>query len=148
MDIGESDPSPTCGGYYWVPLPENRAIGWQVVTCRDLTRQSGMSHARLWPDIVRQLSRSWGRAEEPLMRDLIDHYSGLPRGRVTRVRDVYLVHHGGDAPVPDWLARVESRFGLQAKPRRVLWDEHERMLAGDPEAVQRSLGVDLGLRGV
>lgn len=63
------------------------------------------------------------------------------------MKGTYLVHHGGDAPVSGWLRRVERRFGLQGQQLRALLDDHECMLAGDPEAVQRALGVDLGLRG-
>jgi len=68
----------------------------------------------------------------------------LPRGRVTRVRGIYLVHHGGDAPVPSGTDRVAARFGLRGKVVRHLLDDHERMLAGDPETVQAALGADLG----
>ena len=60
----------------------------------------------------------------------------------------YLILHGRDAPLIEWLTVVASRFDLPPGRTRILYDEHERMIAGDPEAVERVLGVDLGLRGI
>lgn len=82
------------------------------------------------------------------MRRLGEHYAGLPRGRVTRVRAVYLVQYGDDTPATCSLEVVRGRFGLVGRRVNYLVDEHERMLAGDPEPVQQALGVNLGLHGV
>jgi hypothetical protein len=102
----------------------------------------------LWPKVVRRLAAAWGLGPDSLARRLADHYAGLPRGRVARVRSLYLHHHGGDAPASEGLAVAEGRFGLSGRPVRRLFDEHERMLADDCGAVQEALGRNLGLHGV
>ncbi len=139
---------PRTGAYYWLPLPGDLAVRWEVVTCNDLGREAEVGHVRLWPEVVQRLARAWGKDPERLVRRLAEYYAGLPRGRVTRVRGVYLVQHGDDTPTMGGLELIVSRFGLVGRPVKFLVDEHEHMLSGDPEPVQRALGVDLGLHGV
>ena len=136
------------GAYYWLPRPGGPGPTWDLITCHDLGRGAAVGHAALWPVVAGRLAEAWGRTPATLARRLRDHHAGLPRGRVTRVRGVSLVHHGGDAPSPGGLDEIEARFGLRGRPVRRLLDDHERMLAGDPEAVQAAIGIDLGLRGV
>jgi hypothetical protein len=136
------------GAYYFLPLPGEPTCRWDVVTCHNLGRGADVGHRRLWPEVVQRLAQAWGKGHETLVRLLREHYAGLPRGRVTRVRGVYLVQHGDDTPVTGGLKTVEEQFGLVGFRVRHLLDEHEQMLAGDPKRVQQALGVNLGLNGV
>lgn len=136
------------GAYYWLPLPGEPACRWDVVTCHDLGCGADVGHVSLWPEVVRRLVQAWGKGPEKLVRRLSEHYAGLPRGRVTRVRGVYLVQHGDDTPATCSIKVVRGRFGLVGLRMKYLVDKHERMLAGDPEPVQQALGVNLGLHGV
>jgi hypothetical protein len=154
METGQANETPPgmdrprTGAYYWLPLPGDPAVRWDVITCHDLGRDADVGHLRLWPEVVRRLARAWGKDPDRMVRRLGEHYAGLPRGRVTRVRGAYLVQHGDDTPTIGGLGAIEGRFGLVGRRVKFLVDEHEHMLSGDPEPVQRALGVDLGLRGV
>ena len=55
--------------------------------------------------------------------------------------DRYLILHGDDAPVADWLTMVIRSFRLQGSRYRVLFDEHERRLPDDCRRVQGALGI-------
>ena len=49
--------------------------------------------------------------------------------------------------MPDWGHLVISRFRLEGRRVKAVFDEHERMIAGDPEAVEDALGLEMGLQG-
>ena len=55
--------------------------------------------------MIDRLAVTWGKNATALRRYLKDHYTALPKGRVTRP-DRYLILHGDDAPVADWLTVV------------------------------------------
>ena len=63
----------------------------------------------------------------------------------------FVLSHGDDTPVRNGLKKVLAAFNLSSLMRsgkvRVSPDVHENMTMGDPEAVQRALGIDLGLQG-
>ena len=119
-----------------------------VYTSRDAGLDPDVGHTELWLLVLDRLAMSWAKDRRYLRRRLEDRYAGLPRGRVTRPSRSYMILHGRDAPLFEWLGVVASRFDLPPGRIRSLYDEHERMIAGDPEAVERVLGVDLGLRGI
>ncbi len=134
---------PLAGGYYWCPLPTSAGHTWELVTCHDLKVWDAISHRELWPYVLEYLAAAWGKDAEVLKRRLGDNYTGLPRGRITHPTSGYLIAHGEDAPVRDWLSIVKQRFRLnRVKP---LSDDHERMLREDLKAVEDALGVILGL---
>lgn len=132
------------GGFYWLPTPTGVGTAWAVLTCHDLGHGPDVGHVDLWPAVVDRLAVACGRDAVTLRRRLIDRYTGLPRGRVTRPGRVCLILHGDDAPVPDWRERLIGGFRLGGRPHRFLFDEHERMLPGDPELVEVALGIRLG----
>ena len=132
------------GGYYWFPTPTGGGTAWAVLTCHDLGLGPEVGHVDLWPAVVDRLAAAWGRDAGTLRRRLIDRYTGLPRGRVTRPGKTVLVLHGDDAPVSDWRERLIDGFRLGGRPHRFLFDEHERMLPGDPERVEGALGFRHG----
>jgi hypothetical protein len=138
-------PSPLTGAYFWVPHPPSARIAWNLVTSHDLGVWDGISHREFWPHVLELLAAAWGKDAKVLKRRLRDHYTGFPRGRITRPKMGFLIVHGKDAPVSDWLGRILSRFRLSGFKVTPIFDEHERMLGDDLRAVQDALDVSLGL---
>jgi len=126
---------PLIGGYYWSPKPSAEGTAWEDPTCRDVGHPGTAGHAQFWADVVARLASALGLEPAALVR------------RFGRSHDI---NHGDDAPVPDGVKRVQPRFGLDEIGVRdvVSFDPHERMLRGDPRALQETLGVVLGLRGI
>ncbi|HEV3004834.1 MAG TPA: hypothetical protein VGX78_10255 [Pirellulales bacterium] len=143
---------PLTGAWYWVPLPAGGgAVSWDVQVFFDVWRPSS-DHVVVWKHVVDSLAYHWRRR---LAR--VD-YASLPRGRVCRrITDakgdydddaVPVIYHGNDTPRGGGgLARVRRAFNL---PRSAVakFDDHERCIAGQPEAMSRALGIDLRLKGV
>lgn len=138
--IPDIRPKPLVGGYYWFPTAEEGRLTWAVLTCHDLGGEPDVGHVDLWPAVIERLTAAWGRDAGGLRRPLTEHYTGLPRGRGTRPGKTVLVLHGDNAPVPDWRERLVKRYRLGGRTHRLLLDEHERMLSGDPERVEEALG--------
>src|SRR3954466_11942156 len=136
------DPRPRLltGGYYWFPSPLDVRTAWAVLTCHDLGFDPEVGHVDLWPAVVERLAAAWGRDAGGLRRRLVGRYTGLPRGRVTRPGRIFLILHGDDAPVADWREKLAEGYRLAGYAHRFLFDEHERMLPGDPERVEEALG--------
>jgi len=133
--------SPLTGAYYWAPSPPSNGIVWNLKTCHDLKVLDGISHREFWPYVLEVLASTWGKDAEALKGCLSDHHTGLPRGRIVHRKSGYVIIHGDDAPVPDWLDLVKSRFrltGVEAAPE---FAEHETMQGDDPKRLQDALGV-------
>jgi hypothetical protein len=133
--------NPLLGGYYWFPTSTVGGLSWAVLTCHDLRFDAEVGHDDMWPTVVDHLVAGWGRDACGLRRRLLDRYTGLPRGRATRPGRTVLVLHGDDAPVADWWEMLIESLRLGARSHRFLYDEHERMLPGDPEQVEESLDI-------
>jgi hypothetical protein len=149
-NVSEIGPAPSrrsgrkviTGGYYWLPAPHAGGIIWTVVNCRDLGCGADAGHdTDLWPKLIDRLAATWGRDGKTLRRRLDLHYTGLPRGRVTRPGKVYLILHGNDSPIPGWQVLVSESFGLAGRPVKIIFDEHETMIPGHPRAVELALGL-------
>jgi hypothetical protein len=136
---------PLTGAYFWFPRPAPTGLEWELVTCHDLKIWSGISHRDFWPHVVEHLAAAWGRDAEPLKRRLGDHHTGLPRGRINHPRPGYILLHGGDSPLADWLSRIIHRFRLGDVAVEVVGTEHESMDRRDLAAVEEALGVSPGL---
>jgi len=135
---------PLTGGYYWFPAPAHGSVAWCVLTCHDLGFGAGMGHTGLWPAVIDRLAQVWNRDQTFFRTHLKDHYTGLPRGRVTEPPGGrLLVCHGNDSPVADWLQRVIRGFDLDGRSVRAVFDEHERMLPEDRAKVNEVFGIDL-----
>ncbi|WP_143206622.1 hypothetical protein [Singulisphaera sp. GP187] len=102
-----------------------------------------MSHRQFWPTVLDFLATTWGNEPKVLRSRLRDHHTGLSRGRITHPKSGYLIIHGDDAPVSDWLEQVKERFRLISPT--LCYTEHERMMGDDPQAVQLALGISLNL---
>jgi hypothetical protein len=78
------------GGYYWFPVPDVLSPAWTVLTCHELGCDADAGHLELWPLVIDRLAWAWRRDGRLLRRHLRNHYTGLPRGRVTRPERDYL----------------------------------------------------------
>jgi hypothetical protein len=131
------------GAYYWCPRPTSDGVTWDLVTCHDLKVWDAISHREFWPAVLEHLAKIWGKDPNLFYRQLFDHHTGLPRGRITHPKTGYVLIHGNDAPLDGWLQLVKERFRLtEFTP---LYTEHEGMLGDDPVAVEKTLGINLGL---
>jgi len=137
-------PRPLLGGYYWLPSPLDDRTDWSVPNCHDLGFDSEVGHVDLWPTVVDLLAAAWGRDAGALRLSLTDHYTGLPRGRVTSPGRTVLVLHGDDTPVADRREKLIESYRLGDRAHRFLFDEYERGLPGDPERVEEALGFRHG----
>ena len=136
------------GGYYWFPAPDTDSVIWQVLTCHELGCDADVGHVDLWTLVLDRLARTWRRDRRVLTKYLKNNYTGLPRGRVTEVRNRFLIFHGKDAPVTDWVPKVIRKFDLDHRKVKVTFDEHERMLAEDRSKVTETLGLGTGDGGI
>ncbi len=151
LDQAKAEKRRLTGAYYWVPLPTaaQRQVQWVVQAFFDDWRPSS-DHVYVWRHVQDSLAHQWGRSFRAV------DYCSLPRGRVCRALghvgwrrgNLPIVYHGGDTPIgSNGLAEVRRNFNLpSAAP--AIFDEHEQMIAGQPEELARVLGFDLGLRGV
>jgi hypothetical protein len=129
------------GGYYWFPTRNNGAVNWEVLTCHELGFDAEVGHVDLWPSVLDRLSSAWGRDPRIIKLSLGLHYTGLPRGRITQLQRRFLVFHGDNAPVGDWLPRVIRRFDIDRRSVRAVFDEHETRLPEDRGKVNEILGL-------
>jgi hypothetical protein len=136
------------GGYYWFPTSVSGSMTWQVLTCHELGCDADVGHVDLWTHVIDHIATAWHRDRRLIKKYLKNSYTGLPRGRVTRVKDRFMIFHGKDAPVPDWVPMVVRRFNLNRRSARVLFDEHERMLPEDRMRVHEALGLRVGNEGI
>jgi hypothetical protein len=134
------------GGYYWFPTPADGSVTWQVLTCHELGCDADVGHVDFWTLVLDRLATTWHRDGRLITKCLTNNYTGLPRGRVTQVKNRFMVFQGGDAPVPDWLPMVVSKFELNRRSVRVPFDEHERMLPEDRIRVNEALARTLSGR--
>jgi hypothetical protein len=132
---------PMTGGYYWFPIPAAASLCWNVLTCNELGCDADAGHPRLWPLAIDRLAQAWRKDRRLLRRRLRNHYTALPRGRVTRPDDAYLILHGDDSPIRDWKEAVIESFNLQGQRLRPLFDEHEQQLPYDVTAIAGILGA-------
>jgi hypothetical protein len=119
-------------------------VSWEVLTCHDLGFGAEIGHIDLWPALTDRLAEVWRRDRGALARRLGNHYTGLPRGRVGDPDGRFLVCHGNDAPVGNWKSRVRRAFGLESRPLKAVFDEHETTLEEDRRKLEAILGIMIG----
>jgi len=143
---------PQTGLFFWVP----RQNGWRIETFFDsqFPASSGveLDHATIWSKWANTLL---GKDDSDAPVKIAQHYSGLPRGRVTKTvmrkfpggpkERKYLILHGNDAPIKNAKKLIASRFYLPDGTWKYVFDDHERMARDDVLIIQRYLGRDLGL---
>ena len=131
------------GGYYWLPEPSNGGIAWAVLTCHDLGLGPEVGHVDLWPAVVERLAATGagmrGRCGGPWPTATRACPGGGSPGRGGPTSSCTATTPRS----PDWEERLLAAFRLGGRPYRLLLDEHERMLPGDPERIEEALGVRL-----
>ena len=137
---------PLEGIYWWVPVPIKGTdkFEWTVVPFHEET-YGELLHSEMWDHILDDMKANWGLKS---IENLRQAYAGLPRGRLVKnpYDPGYTIYHGNDSPGP--MSKVYSAFNFTPRGNnKVVFDEHEQMLGGDPEELQRELGTDLGLSG-
>ena len=140
---------PQTGAYWWLPTPEGE---WELDIYYDSEFRGNTMHDMMWPKyVVDRLAVLWNKDPIKLRKQIGHNYAGLPRGRVGKAMGMYVVSYGDDVPIKNGMKKVVSAFNLSplanAKKVNVSQEDHENMTEGDPEAVQRALGVNLGLVG-
>lgn len=140
---------PQIGIYWWLPTPDG---DWELDVYYASSLRGMPLHYRVWPQhVIDRLAVLWDRDPNELRREIGDCYAGLPRGRVDKAREGYLIYHGGDAPVANPMPKIMSAFNLrpmyEARPDsvHVIEDEHWGMIPEDPPTISKVLGTDLGL---
>jgi hypothetical protein len=99
-----------------------------------------VGHLDLWTLVIDRLAQAWRKDGRLLKKRLWNHYTGLPRGRVTRPGNVYLILHGNDSPIGAWKQAVIRGFDLEGQRVRPLFDEHEQQLPDDVMMVAKIVG--------
>ena len=88
--LDQTPGGPFTGPYYWVPRPCDDSLSWAILTGHDASLSPDTGHTKLWLSVLAQLATDWGKDARALKRALGDHYTGLPRGRVTRSGTVFV----------------------------------------------------------
>jgi hypothetical protein len=96
----------------------------------------------MWRLVIERLATAWRRDVQALRKHLKTNCYGLPRGRVARPEKRFLILHGRDAPVKEWLPIVLRKFDLERRSVKVLFDEHEVMFTSDRLKVREILGLE------
>ena len=136
------------GGYYWFPTPAMASVSWTVLTCHELGCDAEVGHVDFWPFVIDRLAKAWRRDGRALTDYLKNHYTGLPRGRITQPKNVFTIFHGKDSPVPDWVPMVVRKFDLNRRSVKVIFDDHEQMLAENRMRVNEALGLKTDNGGI
>lgn len=136
-------PRPLTGGYYWFPTQAGDTIDWSVLTCHDLGFGPGDGHYEMWRTALDRLARTWGREPGLLLDTLEDCWYGLPRGRINRSGGRFLLLHGDDAPVADWLPMVAERFNLDVRAIEIQFSEHHETVTEHRRAVNDEFGLSI-----
>jgi hypothetical protein len=134
---------PLTGGYYWVPIPGAESIAWSVLTCHDLGFGPDYGHHDMWPSVTNYLARTWGREPGPLRDRLENCYRGLPHGRINRTDGRFLLLHGDEVPVSDWLERVVEQFILDGRAVALQYSEHYETISRHRRAVNAEFGLSI-----
>ena len=114
-----------------------------MLTCHEIGFDAEVGHVDLWPAVIDRLAKTWNKDARIFQTLLKNHCYGLPRGRVTRPGKHSLILHGTDAPLSRWRDHVVRHFMIDRRAVKVMFDEHETMLAGDRKKVIEILGIAL-----
>lgn len=133
---------PIEGIYWWVPFPTKKGVEWRVVPFYE-SEIGYKDHSGMWHHILKDLSEMWGFTPGPELRS---SYTALPRGRIVKKqKHGYVLYHGNDAPA-DMTKALEAFKLVLGGNNEAIFDFHEQMISGEPEELQKAMGVDLGIR--
>ena len=138
MTITPADPRE--GIYYVVREPD----GWRLFA-HQFASGADRNHVEMWEeDLVPALARQWERrlagAVLDLDRLLTVFAFAFPRGRVTKVKDRFVIYHGNDLHASMRVSRtsIEKAFGVTGICHWE-YDDHERCVAFEKDETRRAL---------
>jgi len=133
--------APFVGPYYWVPTPQ----GWEVVGYPE-EAYGDLIHDSAWRRYTIPYLQDLWRLQDAEVMTLNRVPYGVPRGRVSQaLNGVYLINHGGDAPLPgpDAMRAVRKEMNLGgvkvAGKLKAVLDPHEKQLPLHTAVVNRVL---------
>lgn len=134
--------NPAEGIFYVVREP----TGWRLVAHR-FSRGHDRNHVEMWEeDIVPGLARLWDRqlndAVPRLARLLSVLAFAFPRGRVTKLKDKFMIYHGDDLrPFMNVSKKqIEDAFGIAGICRWV-FDDHEQCVDFEKEEIRGTFQI-------
>jgi hypothetical protein len=130
-----------CEGIYYVVREPS---GWRLATYR-FVHGEDYSHQAMWEkDIVPGLASQWAaelRGDERELENLLKiMVFAFPRGRVTNVKDKYVIYHGNDLKTCMHVTKkaVEQAFHIVGRCRWQI-DDHERCVDFEMAEVRQAL---------
>jgi hypothetical protein len=128
---------PVEGVYYVVPLKTGIDEVW-AETKREVVDPW---HFDFWTrEVAPALGEMYGLDADTVSK-IRTAYTGLPRGRVVRKDNKWIIAHGGDTP--DAVKhKVKSGFGLFGVEAEWILDEHEKMDSTDAKIVSDALKLN------
>jgi hypothetical protein len=88
------------GPYYW-DCTGRKKRSWTISLACEVCLGLETGHDEFWRLVLTRLAVERGRDTVAARRCPELYYTGLPRGRVTKLRRSYLIVHGDDTPIPD-----------------------------------------------
>jgi hypothetical protein len=147
LDKISFEDEPKSGIFYFVPDP--KTLGYTIFSSFDEGEEDDMNlHLGVWQRVLQKLK---GRFRDKTI-DLVEYdYRGLPRGRVIKNTNEWLVAWGGD--ISEKLKReVIYEFNLSSMESagKVRWeiDSHEKMEADEKEEIEKYLGITITEDGI
>jgi len=139
--VTDSPPSRPCEGIYYIVREPS---GWRLAAWRFAAGQD-QEHQAMWEtDVAPALARQWanviGSDARQLERGLKILAFAFPRGRVSKVKDQFVVYHGNDRKPFMHLSKkaVEQAFHIVGRCRWQ-YDDHERCVGFEKEEIRQVL---------
>ena len=135
-----SPASPREGIYYIVRDPD----GWRLAAQWGAPGKD-TQHQTMWEeDLAPALADQWASADAGTATELANALKilvfGFPRGRVTKVKDKFVVYHGNDLKPFMRISKadIDAAFGIAGQSRWAL-DDHERCVQFEKEELRSLL---------
>lgn len=132
-----------CEGIYYIVREPS---GWRLAAWRFAVGQD-REHQAMWEtDLAPALARQWAAVLQTDAHELEHALKILafsfPRGRVSKVKDQFVVYHGNDRKPFMHLSKkvIEHSFHIVGRCRWK-YDEHERCVGFEKEELQCVLGL-------
>lgn len=136
---------PQTGIYWWIPMPKgDKDFDWDIIKFFD-SEYGEVLHETMWKKEVSSfLITAWKERASFDLKKMVDFknsYAGLPRGRVTKGMNNYLILHGNDSPAQNIKSVIVREFGLPNDLTKEMLDDHERILQSEKKVIESILGI-------
>ena len=119
--------APQTGIYWWCPTKND----WRLAVFFD-EEFGNPWHKEIWE---KWCATILGLDDVRVPSEVAEAYHGLPRGRVSLGRGVYVILHGNDTPIKNGLELVAKRFNLPPG-YHTAFDSHEVTLQDDVKIIK------------